>query len=151
MNDRNENSLLALLRLSYFTFFNDEMQDITSVEQMAVYGSFEHNGVAEHFIGIYPISKVVGTSLSAENMASLKKNLIDLSVDIKKAKFACMDTTNVNSGDRGGLKRYLANTVPMLLWVGCGNHKPALCFKHLLPRYETILETHFFRVFVEVF
>ena len=60
MNDRNENSLLALLRLSYFTFFNDEMQDITSVEQMAVYGSFEHNGVAEHFIGIYPISKVVG-------------------------------------------------------------------------------------------
>ena len=147
MNDHIENLLLASLRSSsYFTFLNDEMQDITSVEQMAVYGSFEHNGrVAEHFIGIYTISKVVGTSLSAENiMASLGKFFIDLSINIKKARFACMDTTNVNTGDQSGLKQYLANTVPMLLWVGCGNHKLVLCFKHLLPRYKTILETDTF-------
>ena len=42
------------------------------------------------------------------------------------------------------MKRYLANTIPMLLWVGCGNHKLALCFKHLLPHYETILEKETF-------
>ena len=26
----------------------------------------------------------------------------------------------------------------MLLWESCGNHKLALCFKYLLPSYETI-------------
>ena len=59
-------------------------------------------------------------------MASSEKIFTDLSIDLKKARFACMDTTNVNSGDCGGLKQYLANTVPMLLWVGCGYHKLAL-------------------------
>lgn len=28
----------------------------------------------------------------------------------------------------------------MLLWESCGNHKLALCFKYLLPSYETIQE-----------
>ena len=49
-----------------------------------------------------------------------------------------MDITNVN------LRQYLATTVPMLPWVGCGNHEQALCFKHLLPHDETILETDTF-------
>ena len=38
MNDHTENLLLASLRSSYFTFFNDETQGIMFVEQMAVYG-----------------------------------------------------------------------------------------------------------------
>ena len=40
INDHTEKPLLASLRLSYFTFFNEEMQDITSVEQITTYGSF---------------------------------------------------------------------------------------------------------------
>ena len=51
------------------SFFSNETQDIISVEQMAVYATFEHNGViVEHFVGIYPIVKVVGKSLSAANI-----------------------------------------------------------------------------------
>ena len=37
MHDHIENLLLVSLRSSYFTFLNEETQDITSVEQMAVY------------------------------------------------------------------------------------------------------------------
>ena len=87
--------LLALLREKYFIFFTNETQDITSVEQMAAYATFEHNSViAEHFVGIYPLSKVVGTSLSAANiMKSLEEYFQDQSVDL------CMDTTNVSSGE----------------------------------------------------
>ena len=146
INDYIELPLLASLRSKCFTFYNDESQDITSTEQMAIYGSFEHNKkVSEHFIGIYPISKLVGTKLSAENiMHSLKKYFEDASINIKQARFACMDTTNVNSGKKGGLKRYLANEVPLLNWVGCGNHKLALCFKHLLPKYPTVFATDAF-------
>ena len=70
-------------------------------------------------------------------MASWGKSFTDLFIDVKYS-------SNVNSGDCGDLKQYLANTVPMLLWVGCVNHKLALCFKHLLPRFETILGTDIF-------
>ena len=77
-------------------------------------------------------------------MHSLKKYFEDASINIKQARFACMDTTNVNSGKKGGLKRYLANEVPLLNWVGCGNHKLALCFKHLLPKYQTVFATDAF-------
>ena len=55
-----------------------------------------------------------------------------------------MDMTNVNSGERSGLKQLLANIVPMLVWIGCGNHQLALCFKCLLGRYPCIFETDTF-------
>ena len=35
----------------------------------AMYATFEHNGtIKEHFIGIVPLSKLVGASLSAPNV-----------------------------------------------------------------------------------
>ena len=74
-------------------------------------------------------------------MVPLEK-IFDLSINIKKSRLTCMVTTNVNSGDCGGLKWYLANIAAMVLWKGCGNHKLALSFKHLLQCYEIILETN---------
>ena len=49
-----------------------------------------------------------------------------------------MNAINVNPGDCGGLKQYLANTVPVLLWVGSSNHKLTLCSNYLLSCYVTI-------------
>ena len=109
------------------------MQDITSVEQMAVY---EHNGViAERFVGIYTITKL---------LKSLDEYFQDQSVDLMRAQFACMDTTTVDLGERGGLKQYLKNTIPHLIWVECGNHKLELCFKHLLNQFPSIFGTDVF-------
>ena len=51
-----------------------------------------------------------------------------------------------NSGERGGLKQYLKNKIPHLIWVGCGNHKLALCFflellwKFFKPLAKNLLE-----------
>ena len=46
--------------------------------------------------------------------------------------FFCMGTTNVTSSKYSGLKRLLNHAVPLDNWVGCGNQKVNLCFKHLL-------------------
>ena len=46
-----------------------------------------------------------------------------------------MDTTNINSGEKGDLKCYLENKVLDLHWIGCNNPKLALCFKHLIPQF----------------
>lgn len=72
-------------------FFSDETQDITPVEQMPVYVTFEHNDViAETFANIYPIRKFFGTSLSAVNIMKFLGEYFQGQ--------SRMDTTNVNSG-----------------------------------------------------
>lgn len=60
------------------------------------------------------------------------------------ARFACMDTTNVNSGEKGELKAFLEFLVPHLYWIGCGSHRLAICFKHLVPLFSSVKETDCF-------
>ena len=90
--------LLASLRENYYTFITDETTKITSIKQMAVYAIFEHNNqIKENFFGTYPLSKVVGAHLTAGNiMQSLEKYFEDSFIDLSKAQFSCVDTTNVN-------------------------------------------------------
>ena len=134
--------LLSALRTGNYTFYSDETTDITSIEQFSVYATFcVNNIVSEHFIGLIPISKEVGASLSALNiMAALENFFSKRSIPLCNARFACMDTTNVNSGVVGGLKRYLEHKVPLFCWIGCNNHKLALCFKHLIPQFPCIFD-----------
>ena len=61
-----------------------------------------------------------------------------------RARLACMDLTNVNTGARNGLRCHQEHSFPMLLWMGCNNHKLALCFKHLIPQFPTIFKTDAF-------
>ena len=53
---------------------------------MAVYVTFEYNDETnKHFIGIYPVSKVVGESLSAPNiMKSLEQYFLYHSIPMSK-------------------------------------------------------------------
>ena len=119
--------------------YSDETADITSIEQLAIYAAFDYdNVVSEHFIGLIPISKEVGTHLSAANIIKvLERFFLNMDIPIKNARFSCMDTTNVNSGKRSGLKRLLEHAIPLLKWIGCNNHKLALCFKHLIPQFNS--------------
>ena len=138
--------LLTSLRKGKYAFFTDETSDITSVEQLAIYATFEHGGtVKEHFIGLLPLSKLVGTCLSAPNVFKVIEDFFQgINVPLRNARYACMDTTNVNSGSRRGLKAYLEHSVPQLIWIGCTNHKLALCFKHILQDFPIVKEADVF-------
>ena len=139
--------LYCTMKNNEFTFYSGKTQDITWIEQLVIYATFLQDiAVKKHFVGLIPVSKVAGTHLSAVNiMGALNLFFKDLDIPLRNAKFACMDTTNVNSGERNGLKRHLEHIVPMLRWIGCNNHKLALCFKHLIHNFlvSTTL-THFY-------
>ena len=138
--------LHSTMKGNEFTFYSDETQDITSVEQLTLYATFIMNGeVKENLIGSIPMSKVVGTHMSAVNiMSTLESFFKDQDMPPRNARFLCMDSTNVNSGAQNSLRRHLEHSVPMLRWIGCNNHKLALCFKHLIPQFPTIFETDAF-------
>ena len=116
MNDYIKNSLIKSLAEQEFTFFTDETSDVFSIEQLAVYATLENQGIIkEHFIGLIPMSKLVGSTLSSENIFRVLQTFFEnIKVPLRLARFACMDNTNVNSGIKGGLQAYLENSFPML-------------------------------------
>ena len=57
-----------------FTFYSDETPEITSLEKLALQATFIMNReIKEHFIGLIPISKVVGTQISAVKIMSARE------------------------------------------------------------------------------
>ena len=62
------------MKYNEFTFYSDETPVITSLEQLAMHATFIMNGeIKEHFIGLIPISKVVGTQISAVKIMSARE------------------------------------------------------------------------------
>ena len=145
MDDHIKLLLLASLHTSGpFTFSNSETSQtsiVTTTKQMTAYATFNYQGtIKEHYVGIIPISKLVGTELSAPNiMKALTKFFDKINILITQAHFSCIDNNNVNSGSHGGLKRYILHKM-MALWVGCGNHKLAFCFKPLHKEFPCVAE-----------
>ena len=121
--------------------YNDKTWDITSVGQMVIYATFNHNGkMSGQFVRIIPVSKMVGMHLSTANVLHAFESFFQkLEVPFKNdAKFFMMNTTNVSSSERKGLKQLLKHLIPLASWIRCGNHKVALCFKHLLPEFKSV-------------
>ena len=115
--------LLEDMQSNLYSCYTDEKSDVTSI----------------------PINKEVGAHLSAVNiMSALENLLVKNEINLQQACFACMDTTNINSGEKNGLKRHLDHKVPLLKWIGCNNHKLALTFKHLIPSFQCIVEIDIF-------
>ena len=77
-------------------------------------------------------------------MPELENFFVKDEINLHQARFVCMDTTNVNSGKKNGLKRHLEHKVSLLKWIGCNNHKLALTFKHLIPAFQCVVETNIF-------
>ena len=112
-----------------------------TIEQLGIYATFLRNqSISKHFISLIPISKEVGAHLLAVNIMSAIENFsVKNEINLQKARFICMDITNVNSCEKNGLKRqHLEHKVPLLKWIGCNNHKLALTFKHLILSFQCI-------------
>ena len=63
----------------------------------------------------------------------------DPGIELVNGRFFCMDSKNVNSGGKSRMKRLLQHAVPLAGWIGCGNRKVVLFFKHPLQVYPEVL------------
>ena len=138
--------LLENMRSNLYSFHTDEASDVPSIEQLAIYATFLRNqSISEHFTGLIAISKEIGAHLSAVNIMSAIENFfVKNKINLEQAHFVCMGTTNVNSGEKNGLKRHLEHKIPLLKWIGCNNHKLAKTFKHLILSLQCIAKIDIF-------
>ena len=68
-------------------------------------------------------------------MFPLENFFVKNEINLQQAHFVCMDTTNINSSEKNGLKRHLEHKAPLLKWKWCKNYKLALNFKHFIPSF----------------
>ena len=138
--------LLENMQSNLYSFCTDEASDVISIEQLAIYATFLKNqSISKHFIDLIPISEEVGAHLSAVNiMSALENFFVKNEINLQQALFVCMNTTNINSGEKNGLKKHLEHKVPLLNWIGYSNHKLALTFKHLIPSFQCVAEIDIF-------
>ena len=107
MSNYMKQPLLENMRSNLYSFYTDETSDVTSIEQLAIYATFLRNqSISEHFIGLIPVSKEAGAHLSAVNIVSALENFfVKNKIKLQQARFVCMDTTNVNSGEKKWTKK----------------------------------------------
>lgn len=56
-------------------------------------------------------------------------------------QFNGFDGTNTISGEISGLQRRFRHLVPHSKYINCRNHRLALVFVHLLPKYKPLMDT----------
>ena len=82
-------SLVAYLKNRYFTFFSSEAQGMKSIEQLAIYLTFKHDTkICKYFIGLYLVSNIVGTELSAPNIMKVLVSSLE-SIEKRLLKILC--------------------------------------------------------------
>ena len=50
-------------------------------------------------------------------MSALENFFVKNEINLHQARFVCMYTTSVNSGEKNGLKRHFEHIVPLLKWI----------------------------------
>ena len=66
--------------------------------------------------------------------------LQDKGVNINQMRFNGFDGTNTMSGEISGLQRRFRHLGPHSKYINCRNHRLALVFVHLLPKYKTLMD-----------
>ena len=56
-------------------------------------------------------------------------------LDIKRTRFAGMDECYTMAGEHAGVKQLLAAATYHFVYIHCRNHRLALCFAHLIPKF----------------
>ena len=74
--------------------------------------------------------------------------LQDKAVDINQIRFNGFDGTNTKSREICGLQLRFCHLVPHSKYINCRNHRLALVFVHLLPKYKTLLDVDAIRISV---
>ena len=116
----------------------DETTDISDHAELAIFVRYVDSDsyqATEEYLGLV---EVYG-SKGAEALFNLISEVLKgKGIEIKQMRFNGMDGTNTMSGERSGLQRRFRHEVPHTKYVNCRNHKLALVFVHLLPKFKPL-------------
>ena len=133
-----EDFLSSLAAASEFSLMADETTDIADRAQLSIfirYVDAHSNLINEKFIGIVEVIGSKGAEALCDKICEV---LQEKGIDKQLMRFNGFDGTNTMSGEISGLQRRFRHLVPHVKYINCRNHRLALVFVHLLPRYESL-------------
>lgn len=134
-----EEMLSRARRATDYTILADEATSDASHEIFAIFLSWwdeELKQLCVEYMGL----RRVASSASSILMDTIVEFAREKDLDLTKIRFACLDGTNSMSGEISGLQRRIRNVAPHSLYINCRSHRLALCFKHLIHKYQWLDE-----------
>ena len=133
-----DNLIKDILAMGDVTVLADESTDDANRFQMAIFVRYVDTGTnfpLQKFMKMVKLTtskKAIGLYETLINAFSAKG--IEPS---KVIRFSGLDDKNTMNEERNGLQRLVRHTSHSL-YINCRNHRLALCFVHLLPKYDAL-------------
>ena len=92
----------------------------------------ENGEIKNHFLSLLELWRG-----DAESIFKTVKAFVDIeNLSMKKVRFSGMDGCLTMAGIYNGVWAYFEKVCGFLIYIHCRNHRLALCFMHLVPKYE---------------
>jgi len=141
ISDHLEGELLSKIRMANgFSLLADETTDMADRAVMSIFIRYidsDTHKIKEEFLGLV---EVVGSKGSENLCRIISEVLLEKEIDIKELRFHGLDGTNAMSGEITGLQRRLRHKAPHSKYINCRNHRLALVFVHLMPKFKFLSE-----------
>ena len=141
ISDRLEGEMLTKVLMAHgYSLLADETTDMADRAVLSIFLRYLNSDtrlVTEEYLGLV---EVVG-SKGAEALCELICEVLQKKgVEINELRFHDLDGTNAMSGEISGLQRRLRHKAPHSKYMNCRNHRLALVFVHLMPRFQCLSE-----------
>ena len=141
INNHLEQKLLNdIISAGNFSLLADETTDMADRVVLSVHIRYVdpiNNQVKEVCLGLGEIQDCKGAEALCQKICEV---LCAKGLDIKQLIFHGLDGNNAMSGERSGLQRRLRHEATHSKHVNCRNHRLALVFVHLMPRFKQLRE-----------
>ena len=127
-----KNTVNELKTCNEFTLLLDESTDEANRSELSLIVRMIKDGKTEnHFPDLLQLNRGDTETIFESVSDCLREN----ELDIKRTRFAGMDGCSTMAGEHAGLKQLLAAATYHIVYIHCRNHRLALCFAHLIPKF----------------
>ena len=128
-----DQTLCIVRKCDYLTIMLDESTDESNRSELSLIARIVNNGSIEnHFLDLKHLTRCDASSI----FTTVETYLREKEIEINRVKFAGMDGCSTMAGEHNGVKSHLEKATSHFHYIHCRNHRLALCFAHLIPRYN---------------
>ena len=124
------NTVNELKTCKKFTLLLDESIDEANCSELLLILCMIKDG-KNHFLDLLQLNRGDAETIFESVSDCLREN----ELDIKGTRFAGMDGCSTMAGEHSGLKQLLAAATYHFVYIHCWNHRLALYFAHLIPKF----------------
>ena len=96
----------------------------------------ENGETKNHFLSLLELRRGYAESIFKTVEAFMDKE----NLHMKKVQFSGIDGCSTMAGIYNGVWAYFEKVCGFLMYIHCRNHQLALCFTHLVPKYEDFVK-----------